>query len=33
MATKKLKQGHKDSSGVFYGEHIDANLKAMKTLF
>lgn len=33
MATKKFKQGFKDSDGVFYGEHIDANLKAMKGLF
>lgn len=33
MATKKFKQGHKDSDGVFYGEHIDNNLKAMKSLF
>jgi hypothetical protein len=33
MATKKFKQGHKDAQGVFYGEHIDANLKAMANLF
>ncbi|RWO10991.1 MAG: hypothetical protein EOS07_07485 [Mesorhizobium sp.] len=33
MATKKYKQGHKDGNGVFYGEHIDANLKDMKNLF
>ncbi len=33
MASRKFKQGHKDSDGVFYGEHIDANLKAMKGLF
>lgn len=33
METKKFKQGHKDSDGVFYGEYIDANLQAMKTLF
>lgn len=33
MATKKFKQGHEDGQGVFYGEHIDANLKAMKGLW
>jgi hypothetical protein len=33
MATKKFKQGHKDKQGVFYGEHIDANLKALKGLW
>jgi hypothetical protein len=33
MATKKFKQGHKDSSGVYYGEYIDRNLLAMKTLW
>lgn len=31
--TKKFKQGHKDDNGVFYGEHIDMNLKAMEKLF
>jgi hypothetical protein len=30
MATKRFKQGHKDSDGVYYGEHIDEYLKAMK---
>lgn len=33
MATKKFKQGHKDDNGVYYGEHIVANLKDMKDLF
>jgi hypothetical protein len=33
IPTRKFKQGHKDSSGVFYGEHIDANLRDMKDLF
>lgn len=33
MAAKKFKQGFKDSDGVFYGEHIDANLKDMKSLW
>lgn len=33
MATKCFKQGHADDNGVFYGEHIDAYLKAMKGLF
>lgn len=33
MPTKKFKQGYKDSSGIFYGEYIDANLTAMKGLF
>jgi hypothetical protein len=33
MATRKFKQGHEDNDGVFYGEHIDANLKSMKGLF
>jgi hypothetical protein len=33
MATRKFKQGHKDGAGVYYGEHIDANLRAMSGLF
>lgn len=33
MATKGFKQGFKDSDGVYYGEHIDANLKATAGLW
>jgi hypothetical protein len=33
IPSKKFKQGFKDDDGVFYGEHIDANLKAMAGLF
>lgn len=33
MATRKFKQGYKDDRGVYYGEHIDANLKASKGLW
>lgn len=33
MAAKKFKQGFKDSDGIFYGEHIDGNLKTMKGLW
>lgn len=33
MATAGFKQGHKDSLGVYYGEHIDRNLRDMKDLF
>lgn len=33
MASRGFKQGYKDSDGVYYGEHIDANLKAMRNLF
>lgn len=33
MAKHKFKQGYKDKQGVFYGEHIDANLKAVKGLW
>jgi hypothetical protein len=33
MAKKGFKQGHKDRQGVYYGEHIDANLKAAKGLW
>jgi hypothetical protein len=33
MAKKRFKQGHKDGNGIYYGEHIDANLKAAKGLW
>jgi hypothetical protein len=33
MTTKRFKQGHQDNNGVFYGEHIDQYLKAMKGLW
>ncbi|MDX0009828.1 SH3 domain-containing protein [Sinorhizobium meliloti] len=33
IPTKRFKQGFKDSDGVYYGEHIDTNLKAMNGLF
>lgn len=33
MVKHKFKQGHMDKQGVFYGEHIDANLKVMKGLW
>lgn len=33
IQTKRFKQGYKDGEGVYYGEHIDANLNAMKGLF
>jgi hypothetical protein len=33
MASRRFKQGHEDRDGVFYGEHIDANLKQMRDLF
>ncbi len=33
IPTKKFKQGSKDDAGIYYGEHIDANLSAMKGLF
>ncbi|MGX5845481.1 SH3 domain-containing protein [Mesorhizobium sp. PL10] len=33
MATRKFKQGYKDDQDVFYGEHIDSNLKATKGLW
>jgi hypothetical protein len=33
MASKGFKQGYKDDKGVYYGEHIDANLTAAKGLF
>jgi hypothetical protein len=33
MSSLRFKQGHKDASGVYYGEYIDRNLLAMKTLW
>jgi hypothetical protein len=29
----RFQQGHEDSNGVFYGEHIDSNLQAMNGLW
>jgi hypothetical protein len=33
MASRGFKQGYKDDDGVYYGQHIDENLKATKGLW
>ncbi len=33
FASKHFKMGYKDAQGIYYGEHIDSNLKAMEGLW